>query len=443
MEFGKCAGTSISISMAEPSPSKPVHTIILDAAPLIRNVPPISTLLAQSHALITTPAVISEIRDPAARSRLETLYLPFLIQRTPKPESVRFVGEFARKTGDRPVLSRQDLEILALAYEVECERNGGDWRLRKEPGQKRINGMPPTKADEEQKREGGANGDEPPAEQHHKVEDPIEDVVNGLAQATLDNKGEEAQGNSARATNGVEETQLEEYSTRIQTDECDEDDETDDDEDDEGWITPSNIRKHQAKNAAAPAASVETKTMQVATITGDFAMQNVLLRMNLNLLSPNNMQRIHRLNSYILRCHGCFATTKEMNKQFCPRCGKPTLTRVSCSTSAGGTFKLHLKKNKQWNTRGDKYSIPKPTAGTSNGKWKGGGGQGGWGTGLILAEDQKEYVRAVAEEGRRMRKERNLMDDDFLPGIVTGERMKGGGRVQVGAGRAVNSRKRR
>ncbi|OJD22391.1 hypothetical protein ACJ73_06259, partial [Blastomyces percursus] len=404
--------------MADTTPTKPIHTIVLDAAPLIRNVPPISTLLAQSHSLITTPAVMSEIRDPAARSRIETLYLPFLTQRTPKPESIKFVAEFARKTGDRAVLSRQDLEVLALAYEVECERNGGDWRLRREPGQKGINGIPPVKVEQGEKKEeeadGDAGGDESIVDEQPKVENPIDDVTNDLAESALAEKQDEAQDNCASATHVPEERQPGEdsiqYPTQTQIDESDDDDE-------EGWITPSNIKKRQAKDAAAAAASVETKTMQVATITGDFAMQNVLLRMNLNLLSPNNMQRIRRLNSYILRCHGCFATTKETDKQFCPRCGKPTLTRVSCSTSAGGAFKLHLKKNMQWNTRGDRYSIPKPTAGTSSGKWKGGGGLGGWGTKWILTEDQKEYVRAVAEEGRRTRKERDLMDDDFLPGI--------------------------
>ncbi|OJD19205.1 hypothetical protein AJ78_00818 [Emergomyces pasteurianus Ep9510] len=433
--------------MADSNSAKAVHTIILDAAPLIRNVPPLSTLLAQSHALMTTPAVISEIRDPAARSRLETLYLPFLTQRTPKPDSVKFVAEFSRKTGDRAVLSRQDLEILALAYEVECERNGGDWRLRREPGQKGINGMPPAKLEKGEKKEEEGTRDAVEADPDSRVDDSVENVTNDLAETNLGDKQEEAQVDFADSPNSAEETHVDEPSaqdvTQTQAYESADDDDDDDDDDDEGWITPSNIKKRQAKDAVAAAASAETKTMQVATITGDFAMQNVLLRMNLNLLSPNKMQRIRRLNSYILRCHGCFTTTKEMDKQFCPRCGKPTLTRVSCSTSAGGAFKLHLKKNMQWNTRGDRYSIPKPTAGTSNGKWKGGGGQGGWGTSLILAEDQKEYVRAVAEEGRRTRKERDLMDDDFLPGIVTGERMKSSGRVKVGAGKAVNSRKRR
>lgn len=96
----------------------------------------------------------------------------------------------------------------------------------------------------------------------------------------------------------------------------------------------------------------------------------------------------------------------------------------------------------QWNNRGNVFSVPKPTHGSSNGKWKGGGGQGGWGNGLILAEDQKEYMRAVTDEKRQQRRERDLMDEDYLPGILTGERHRSGGRVKVGAGRNVNSRRR-
>ncbi|KAL9123279.1 MAG: hypothetical protein Q9187_000151, partial [Circinaria calcarea] len=203
----------------------------------------------------------------------------------------------------------------------------------------------------------------------------------------------------------------------------------------EGWITPSNLRKQQARDQNGDVLpGKENKVMQVATITSDFAMQNVLLQMNLNLLSPS-MLRVTHLKNYILRCHACFEKTKDMTKQFCPRCGKPTLTRVACSTSANGEFKIHLKKNMQWNTRGDRFSIPKPVPGASNGKvgTGKGGGKGGWGQELILAEDQKEYVQAM--QGRNRKKERNLMDEDYLPGILTGERGRAGGRPKIGGGR--------
>ncbi|EEP78955.1 conserved hypothetical protein [Uncinocarpus reesii 1704] len=371
--------------------SKPVHTIILDAGPLIKNVPPISTLLAQSHVLLTTPAVVSEIRDPDARQRIETLYLPFLERRSPKPESLRVVAEFARKTGDREVLSRPDLEILALAYEVECERNGGDWRLRKVPGQKGINGAPPTKetqpvtekSDEKAEMTETTDGTEALA-----TDESVNDVTKVLETTTLENSDDQTE----QRTDPVARSPSNNVDAEDGSDGTDENTQDDEGSDsDDGWITPSNIKKRQARDSAKVAGSAETKTMQVATITTDFAMQNVLLQMNLNLLSTTNLERIRHLKSYILRCHGCFFTTREMTKQFCPRCGQPTLTRVSCSTTADGGFKMHLRKNMQWNTRGNKFSIPKPIAGTASGKWSGdGGGQGGWGSELILAPDQKE-----------------------------------------------------
>ncbi len=169
-------------------------------------------------------------------------------------------------------------------------------------------------------------------------------------------------------------------------------------------------------------------------------MQNVLLPMDLNLMSPN-LQRIRQLKSWVLRCHACFYITKDMSKQFCVRCGKPTLLRTSCSTDKDGHFKVHLKKNMQWNTRGNVYSIPKPVAGTSNGKLVAGGGKGGWGQSLILAEDQKEFIQALT--GARRNKEKDLMDEDYLPNLLSGDRGRAGGRPKVGAGKNVNSKKRR
>lgn len=425
---------------AKTEPVKPVHTIILDAGPLIKNVPPVSTLIAQSHALVTTPAVIAEIRDPAARTRIETMYLPFVTQRSPKPSSLAFVAEFARKTGDRAVLSRTDMEVIALAYDLECERNGGDWRMRKTPGQKGINGGPPPAKEDEDKE--GETKVEETAEQVKDAsnEKTVEEVTADLQDTTIEDPKEKLE----EETHGNGEAGVVEDAPAEEEEEDMDEPDSDSDSDGGGWITPSNIKRQQVKDAAALAgASPEPKTMQVATMTTDFAMQNVLLQINLNLLSTSSLQRIRHLRSYILRCHGCFLTTKQMDKQFCPRCGQPTLTRVSCSTSANGEFKLHLKKNMQWNTRGNRYSVPKPVHGNSNQKFKGqGGGKGGWGTELILAEDQKEYVRAVTNENRITRKERNLMDQDYLPGILTGERLRMGGRVKVGAGKAVNSKKR-
>ena len=214
-------------------------------------------------------------------------------------------------------------------------------------------------------------------------------------------------------------------------------------DDSEGWITPSNVKKKQLDDAQRSTAPLSKNTViKVAVITTDFAMQNVLLQLNICLLSPSSMRRVKTVRSYILRCHACFDRTRDMSKTFCGRCGRPTLTRVSCSTSQNGKLILHLKKNMQWNKRGNVYSVPKPVPGSASGKTGvgKGGGKGGWGQGLILAEDQKEYVRAMNEQGRK--KEKSLLDEDYLPSILTGDRGRAGGRPKIGAGRNVNSKKR-
>ncbi|KAK5211193.1 20S-pre-rRNA D-site endonuclease nob1 [Exophiala xenobiotica] len=426
---------------------KPIHTIILDSSPLLLNTPGISTLLANGHVLVTTPSVIAEIRGEEARARIETLYKPFLTIRNPKPEIVKLVKEFARKTGDGAVLSQTDFEVLALAYDFECERNNGDWRLRAVPGQKRVNGSPPQKQAGQDEPNVVAEPDATESEstKQEETEEQEDEIRNQVKSLSL-NDGEDQQPPHQQTVEGTEEqpeleaspkSETAEQITKIQAAEAESDS-------DEGWITPSNIKKRQAKDDAASSKSrSETKHLQVATMTGDFAMQNVLLQMNLNLLSSKTCQRISQIKQFILRCHGCFATTKDMSKQFCPRCGKATLTRVSCTTTDKGEVKLHLKANMQWNNRGNVFSIPKPTSGSANQKWKGprqGGGQSGWGSDLILAEDQKEYIRAMSSMKRT--KEKDLMDQDTLPSILTGDRGQNSGRTRIGAGRNINSRKR-
>ncbi|EKG18882.1 Nin one binding (NOB1) Zn-ribbon-like protein [Macrophomina phaseolina MS6] len=466
---------------------KPINSLVIDAGPIIKNSPPVSTLIAQSETLFTIPAVIAEIRDEVTRARVETTLLPFLTQRNPHPDTVKIVQDFARRTGDLAVLSKTDIQLIALARDLECERNGGDWRLRNAPGQKRTNGPPPAKpvpepaSSEDQPPQNGGipsatAGDDARAQAtttaSEESGDFTEAVTSALAETQISDEAKPDVNTSASA--GVEPpvaTTAEEIPSSTETspqapapenatptpdgssaaaaDAVPRSEEetsvtasaTESDSDNDGWITPSNIKKKQTKDLLSSAETTDaTKTMQAAIMTTDFAMQNVILQMNLNLVSPT-LQRVKHLKTFVLRCHACFLTTKEMGKQFCPRCGKPTLTRVTCTTTASGEFKLHLKKNMQWNNRGERYSVPKPAVKSASGRITAGGGKDGWGADLILAEDQKEYTRAVTLEKRQ--KQRDLMDEDYLPSILTGERHRTGGRPKVGAGRNVNARKRK
>ncbi|KAK7510306.1 Nin one binding Zn-ribbon like-domain-containing protein [Phyllosticta citriasiana] len=454
------------------APQKPVNSLVIDAGPIIKNSPPVSTLIAQAESLYTIPAVVSEIRDEVTRARVETTLLPFLTQRNPRPETVKIVQDFARRTGDLQVLSATDIQLIALAREIECERNGGDWRLRNAPGQKGTNGKPPGKSVEKKSPASGKEqikGEEESAQPAENQEssktaaadapapaepDATDAVTSALEHTHISDASQSAEKNETQEPKTAAEAAQPEQSTPETSQPADQhetapmeedaenpaEDQAADDSDSDGWITPSNIkRKQQEDDKAGAGSGPEPRHMQAAIMTTDFAMQNVILQMGLNLLSPA-LQRIKQVKSYILRCYACFLTTKQMDKQFCPRCGKPSLTRVSCSTSANGEFKLHLKKNFQINNRGERYSIPKPATKSASGRVTSGGGAQGWGADLILTEDQREYQRAMGEIKRQ--KQRDLMDEDYLPGILTGERNKAGGRPKVGAGRNVNSRRR-
>ncbi|KAK2608881.1 20S-pre-rRNA D-site endonuclease nob1 [Conoideocrella luteorostrata] len=445
-------------SQAAGPANKPIHSLVLDTGPLIKNDPSVSALIAQAEKLYTIPAVIPEIRDPATRARVEATLLPFVTVRAPNPVSVKFVTEFARRTGDLAVLSRPDIEILALGYELECERNNGDWRLRNTPGQQRVNGRPKQAEDAvQQTEEAGASTNDVEDEQVLGESEPATHTVTGpesSESSTLEKKlndlSLEISVDEASNATSVEEqikvdqeftpdTQVAEPTSANSTTTIDQMQEEDSDED--GWITPSNLKKHQAQDSRSSTPSQPMqKTLQAAILTSDYAMQNVALRINLNLVTPA-FSRITHLKNWVLRCHGCFSITKDMEKQFCPKCGQPTLTRTSCSTDSSGKFQVHLKKNFQWNNRGNVYSVPKAVHGSANGRLpKGLGGKNGWGTGLILAEDQKEYVKA-ADEQRRQRK-KDIMDDDYLPGILSGKRSGQGGKIRVGAGKNVNSKRK-
>ncbi|EPX72196.1 ribosome biogenesis protein Nob1 [Schizosaccharomyces octosporus yFS286] len=375
--------------------SKSITHLVLDTGGIICS----SSLLRNSaEKFYTTPRVIQEIRDDVSRRNFE-LWGGQVIQRVPKQEFIKRVSDFAKQTGDFASLSITDIHILALTYELEFEFNGGDWRLRQYPGQKRINGKPPADLNNE------ARGKENSSPSEDKKENEKKDEQNTELVMELQKKAENENG----ASKSDEKQKLTE------------EEEEDREEEDDGWITPSNIRKKKAQDSAGESV-VQPSHLKVACATTDFAMQNVMLQIGLNLVSSDGL-KIQNVKRFVLRCHGCFAIVNDMSKTFCPSCGGDTLIKTTCSINSKGEFQVHLKKNFEWKTRGTKYAIPKPVHGTASGKGK---------KNLILRGDQPEYQKAVRYMQRK--KEVDLMDQDYLPSLLTGapkEHM----RINVGAGR--------
>ena len=170
-----------------------------------------------------------------------------------------------------------------------------------------------------------------------------------------------------------------------------------------GWITPSNIGRHKV---GAPKLKDETpEVLNVACVTEDYAMQNVILKMKLGLVSLDKGKRIKKIKSHVLRCHACFKICFDMSKQFCPSCGGATLLRTTCSTSADGKFRYFLNKKKEWHNKGTIYSLPKPKAGKAGGKPE---------KPLILREDQKEYKSSLEENKRQLKRIEQTFESDLI-----------------------------
>jgi RNA-binding protein NOB1 len=105
---------------------------------------------------------------------------------------------------------------------------------------------------------------------------------------------------------------------------------------------------------------------RAACATTDFAMQNVILQMNLELVAVDGA-RVRRLKTWVARCGACFTVyagdkqEKAGGRLFCDRCGSNMMQRIACSVDRGtGRLKLHMKRNYCVNTRGTKFSLPKP-----------------------------------------------------------------------------------
>ncbi|RUS89384.1 hypothetical protein EGW08_002904 [Elysia chlorotica] len=351
--------------------------VVADAGAFIRNAP----LRDIAENIYTVPEVIAESCDRATRRRLKTFPLDIKFKE-PSGDTIRLISEFAKKTGDYSSLSAVDLKVLALTYDLEKQFKGVA-HLRKQPeknpqwtgGAYSASQLSTGNSTFKQYKEGEALPSDLIGEQRLDEEsdedDDFHDAAELLDQAEKDgeeempledsdlsnvNENNKGASNNEVATNDAEERKVSEEDIEEDTDEEDYEEE---DEDDEGWITPANISDVKRSMGLD---TVSSSDVSVGCLTTDFAMQNVMIQMGLNVLSVDGML-IKRAKSYVLRCYGCMKITKDTSKQFCPHCGNKTLKRLSTSIDEDGTVRYWLAKNYTIRTRGSKYSLPKPQGG--------------------------------------------------------------------------------
>ncbi|XP_004468172.2 RNA-binding protein NOB1 [Dasypus novemcinctus] len=367
----------------------PVEHVVADAGAFLRD----AALQDIGKNIYTIREVVSEIRDKATRRRLAVL--PYELRfKEPFPEYVRLVTEFSKKTGDYPSLSATDIQILALTYQLEAEFVGVS-HLKQEPEKIKVSSsvqhpetplhisgfhLPSKPKTPQETANHGCSASEPESPEFVSFvfwRNPLPNIDREL-QELLIHKDE---GVPSEEDN---EDELE-----------DREDESDDDGG--GWITPSNIKQiqQQFEHCDAPA------DVRVGCVTTDFAMQNVLLQMGLHVLAVNGML-IREARSYILRCHGCFKTTSDMNRVFCSHCGNKTLKKVSVTVTDDGTLHMHFSRNpKVLNSRGLRYSLPTPKGGK-------------YAINPHLTEDQRFPQLRLS---RKARQKTNVFAPDYIAGV--------------------------
>lgn len=354
--------------------------LVLDAGPLINLTR--EEILSRGENLYATPAVIREIRDEAARQRLELIKDDITVQQ-PTKEAVKFATDFAKLTGDGFVLSSQDIEVIALGYDLVTDKS----KLRKRPQQMDNQNIVESAPQVEQKEDTKPDDDgfvtvkskapKPRKGRKAPPPPPVHEVTEQLSQLSAGGENED-----------------------------------DSDWSDDGWINPENLQEQVSKEQANTSSVLED--IEVAIASRDYAVQNTSLQIGIPAVNERGL-RIKKLKNYVQRCYACFKLVplnpERDTLQFCPQCGGHTLTRVSTSVDKNGQVHVNLKAKMQWITRGDRYNVPNPQSQRARRQQHDTKKE-------FYVEDQPEYIKAVKKQNWIQRRNDKMVNEYIGPSTV-------------------------
>lgn len=379
--------------------------LVVDTSAFIKNV----QLQDFAEGCYTVQGVLDEIKNDRQMKRL--VVLPYSLNvREPDPDVLAKVTSVAKKTGDFATLSLVDLKVIALTYQLEKEHVGTDHlRDTPVPAVTIASGQRPPEIAGSGKVQGfydgkGDRGDRSrtvtETESVPEVEVAIEDggleekfaelsskEAEELQEAILKQVQEEPEGEDDESGGEVEASEEE--------DSMNEDGEEEDD-DDEGWITPSNIKEVKRDFGTD---LLEDNPSPVACMTTDYAMQNVLKQIGLNIAALDG-RVIKHARTYILRCYACFKTTSDSSKVFCPKCGNKTLKKVAVSLDENGQQVIHINTRRPLTARHKNRPVAKFDGGKHS-------------TNPLLFEDQPLPQQRISAKARA---KTNALGDDYTAG---------------------------
>jgi len=132
-------------------------------------------------------------------------------------------------------------------------------------------------------------------------------------------------------------------------------------DDNDGWITNENVKEFISAEQGEIKDNINDDSIQVAAITTDFAIQNVMKQMLMNVISIDGLL-IRSIKRWTLRCYACYKICMDVTKIFCPHCGYHSLKKVSYNIDEEGNLYYHIP-NYPISLKGTKYSLPAPKMG--------------------------------------------------------------------------------
>ncbi|KAH7823914.1 putative RNA-binding protein NOB1 [Monocercomonoides exilis] len=200
--------------------------------------------------LFTTSGVIAEIRDVTARQKYEEWKSHITIQ-NPTKASIKAVEKFAKMTGEVTFLSKVDIGVAALAYDLETSENG----------MKNIKQVPPSINFVQIERRSAVQESESESEEEEEKEikkktvDP--DIADGWKVAGGKKGKSKKSNNKSKKKDKKDEKQALDQEKKPQPAEP----EIEDDEDD--WITAENLHLYGSGSMFSHAIVKELEPMKV------------------------------------------------------------------------------------------------------------------------------------------------------------------------------------
>ncbi|VEL31928.1 unnamed protein product [Protopolystoma xenopodis] len=268
-----------SFTMCDPDKPKVAH-IVADSSSFLRRF----KFDNFGVEICTSPEVIRELKDVKTREFIQSIQVPIRLV-SPEQDYINRVVKLSKKTGDFTALSKIDISLIALTYQLHCNLVGDPKELEVCPHQifscTKISEMPaflPLAFSfiPEYKRD-----DCSPSESDGVSEEDDSCELNATKLSTQLN----------HIDKGID------HST------------TEDD-----WITADNFEDKSLSNYGLGGTIVDDQVSldkydlplpQVACLTSDFAMQNVLMHAGLSILSIHGML-IKRPQAFMLWCASCY-----------------------------------------------------------------------------------------------------------------------------------------